>query len=142
MRVSAYVPDHVWSKAMALHPGSGPSNVVQRALRHLVERSRPRFASQLDGQRQQVLGLRQSRVVQMAQHAYDEGYGRGLVVCETLSWAALERMAAAHWSTATMAANGARTEPRLVTTAYQSGLRDALRDVWLAALESGRGQPD
>jgi len=78
----------------------------------------------------------------MAQHAYDEGYGRGMLVCETLSWAALERMAAAHWSTATTATNGATTEPRLATSAYQSGLRDALRDVWLAVLEPGRGQPD
>ena len=86
--------------------------------------------------------MRQSRVVQMAQHAYDQGYDRGLDLCESLSWMALERMAAAHWSVATMAANGAGTEPRLATSAYRSGVRDALRDVWLSALGSGGKQPD
>ncbi len=141
MRVSAYVPDHMWGRAMTLHPGSGPSHIVQGALRHLVERSRPRFARELDGLRQQVVGMRHSRVVQMAQHAYDQGYDRGLGLCDSLSWTALERMAAAHWSAAAMAADGAGIEPRLATSAYQSGLRDALRDVWLSALDSDRRQP-
>lgn len=142
MRLSAYVPDHTWAKAAALLPGSGPSQVVQWALRHLVERSRPRYATELDSHRQRVLGLRQSRVVQLAQHAYDQGYDCGLRLCETLSWEALERMAAAQWSAAMIAAHGVSPEPRLATSAYQSGLRDALRDVWLSALEAGREAPD
>lgn len=141
MRLSAYVPDHVWAKAAALHPGSGPSQVVQSALRHLVERSRPRIVTELDSHRQQVVGLRHSRVVQLAQRAYDQGYDRGLRLCETLSWIALEHMAAARWSVATLAAHGVSAEPSLATSAYQSGLRDALRDVWLSALEVGREPP-
>ena len=142
MRLSADVPDHIWAKAAALDPGFGPSQVVQRALRHLVERSRPRFPTELDCHRQQVLGLRQSRVVQLAQRAHDQSYDRGLRLCETLSWTALERMAAARWSAATIAAHGVRAEPSPATSAYESGLRDALRDVWLSALEAGREAPD
>lgn len=142
MRLSAYVPDHIWAKAAALLPGSGPSQVVQSALRHLVEGSSPRFPTELDSRRQQVLGLRQSRVVQLAQRGYDQGYDRGLRLCETLSWAALERMAAADWSAATIAAHGVSAEPSFAISAYQSGLRDALRDVWLSALEAGREAPD
>ncbi len=142
MRLNAYLPDQLWTGATAICPGCGPSQIVQRALHHMVERSRPRFATHLDSHRQQLLGMRQSRVVQMAQHAYDQGYEGGLQLCETLSWLALERMAAAHWSAAAMAAGGASTTPKLAVSAYHSGMRDALRDVWLSSLYSGGNSLD
>jgi Arc/MetJ family transcription regulator len=138
VKLSAHVPDELWAKAMALHGETGPSQLVQLALRHLVERSRPRFAGQRNGQQDQVLALRQSRLAQLAQSAYDAGYQAGLRRCEELTWSDLERLAAASWSAAALAAHPAlHAETRQATSAFRTGLRDALRDAWLGALHPG-----
>jgi hypothetical protein len=141
VKLSAHVPDELWAKAAALHGEAGPSQLVQLALRHLVERSRPRFAAERNGHQDQVLALRRSRVTQLAQDAYDEGYAAGLQRCEDLSWSDLERLAAGSWSAGTLAAHPALgAEARLATSAFRTGLRDALRDAWLGALHSS-GEP-
>ncbi len=142
MKLSAHVPDELWAKAAALQGEAGPSQLVQLALRHLVERSRPRFAGERNGDQDQVLALRQSRVAQLAQGAYDEGYAAGLRRCEELSWGDLERLAAGSWSAAALAAHpGLGAEARLATSAFRTGLRDALRDAWLGALHAGLEPP-
>jgi hypothetical protein len=133
VRLSAHVPDELWAKAAALHPEPGPSRLVQLALRRLVERSRPRFAPERDGHQQRLLQLRRSRVAQLAQGAYDQGYEAGLRFCETLAWADLERLAASNWNLGAVVASG---DSRLASSSYRSGMRDALRDAWLGALRT------
>jgi Arc/MetJ family transcription regulator len=137
MKLSAHVPDELWARAAALHDESGPSQLVQLALRHLVERSRPRFAGKRNDQQDELLALRQSRVARLAQSAYDEGYEAGLLRCEELTWCDLERLAAASWSAAALAVHevpGAEARP--ATSAFRTGFRDALRDAWLGAMEA------
>ncbi len=139
MKLSAHVPDELWAKAAAVHSESGPSQLVQLALRHLVERSRPRFAAERNYQQDEVLAERQSRVAQLAQTAYDEGYEAGLRRCEALAWSDLERLAAANWRAAALTAHPAvGADVRHATSAFRIGLRDALRDAWLGALYTSR----
>ena len=133
MRLSAHVPDELWARATSLHPESGPSRLVQLALRRLVERSRPRFVPERDGQQQRVLELRRSRVARLAQGAYDQGYEAGLRYCESLTWTDLERLAAGNWNLGAMAADDGSP---VASSSHRGGLRDALRDAWLGALRS------
>lgn len=139
MKLSAHVPDALWAKAAALHSESGPSQLVQLALRHLVERSRPRFAAERNEHQDEILARRQSRVAQLAQNAYDEGYEAGLRRGECLSWSDLERLAAANWGVAALTAHRAiGADVRLATSVFRTGLRDALRDAWLGALHTSQ----
>ena len=143
MKLSAHVPDELWAKAAALHGESGPSQLVQLALRHLVERSRPRFAGDRNDHQDEVLARRQSRIARLAQTAYDEGYEAGLLRCEGLTWCDLERLAAANWSPVALAAHApAGNDARLATSAVRTGFRDALRDAWLGAMQAGSDPPD
>ena len=138
MKISAHVPDELWAKATALHVESGPSRLVQLALRHLVERPRPRVAGKRNDRQDEVLARRQLRMARLAQSAYDEGYEAGLMGCEGLTWCDLERLAAASWSHGALAAHalpGSEATP--VISAFRTGLRDALRDAWLGVMWTG-----
>lgn len=133
MKLSAYVPEQLWERVQARFPGSRPSQVAQVALRRLVERSRPRFAPARPGEDEQELLRRRARVAELRQRAYDEGYEAGLTQCEGLHWSDLERLAAADW--AAEGTSGA-TDPPHDSLAHRAGMRDALRDVWLAVLQA------
>lgn len=136
MKLSAHVPDELWARAVALHPGLGPSGVVQQALRRLVERPRPRFAPRVPEDQLPTVRRRHLRLQGLAQAAYDDGYEAGLRLCEKLRWADLERLAAAGWR---LPAAGPETEGPAATSAYRSGLEDALREVWLSVVQAGAG---
>ena len=129
MKLSAYVPEHLWERVQARFPGSRPSHVTQIALRRLVERSRPRFATAPAASDQRDVLRRRARVSRMRQRAYDEGYQAGLALCAGLHWPDLERVAAAGW---TVAGDDLPT----LSLAHRAGMRDALRDVWLAVMQS------
>jgi hypothetical protein len=130
MKLSAYVPDGLWSRVTARYPRSGPSRLVQLGLRRLVERSRPRYAENRAGVRE-ALARGGARLAQLRQEAYDEGYEAGLALGETLGWAELERLAAASWRLDGVPAGDDQAHQ---TTARRSGLRDALRDAWLGVV--------
>lgn len=116
MKLSAYVPDGLWARVRDRFPGARPSPTAQLALRRLVDRAAPRPAPR--------------------QHAYDEGYAAGLTRCEALGWAELEGLAAAGWPIDDLAPAGDDAR----SLAHRSGMRDALRDVWLGVLrEVGDG---
>jgi hypothetical protein len=129
VKLSAYVPEQLWERVQARFPGTRPSQVAQIALRRLVERSRPRFAPAPPAGDQRDLPRRRARVSELRQRAYDEGYEAGLAMCAGLHWADLERLAAADWAVAD-------DDPPQPSLAHRAGMRDALRDVWLAVLQS------
>jgi hypothetical protein len=129
VKLSAYVPEQLWERVQARFPGSRPSQVAQVALRRLVERSRPRFAPTRDAEDERELLRRRARVSELRQRAYDEGYEAGLTLCAGLHWTDLERLAAADWT-------AAGDDPPPPSLAHRAGMRDALRDVWLAVLQS------
>ena len=135
MKLSAYVPDGLWARVLARFPGARPSPVAQLALRRLVERSRPRFAvaEEIEASDPGALGRRRARVSALRQRAYDEGYEAGLALCEAQSWPELERLAATGWAPE---AGLPGRDPRLSSVAYQAGMRDSLRDVWLAVVQA------
>jgi hypothetical protein len=135
VKLSAYVPDGLWARVQARFPGARPSPVAQLALRRLVERSRPRFAVATDIEAADPTALvrRRARVSALRQRAYDEGYEAGLALCDTLRWADLERLAATGWAPGSAPPVG---DPRLASVAHQAGMRDALRDVWLAVVQA------
>jgi hypothetical protein len=128
VKLSAYVPEQLWERVQARFPGSRPSRVAQIALRRLVERSRPRFAPAPPAENQRELMRRRARLTGLRQRAYDEGYEAGLTLCAGLHWADLERLAAADWA---VAGDG----PPPPSLAHRAGMRDALRDVWLAVVQ-------
>jgi hypothetical protein len=132
VKLSAYVPDELWARVQARFPGSRPSPVAQLALRRMVERSRPRFALTPSAPAAAALPLRRARVSELRQRAYEEGYVAGLVLCESLSWPDLERLAAADWPVEGGATAGARQG----SLAHRAGTRDAMRDVWLAVVQT------
>lgn len=132
MKLSAYVPEPLWERVQARFPGSRPSQVAQVALRRLVERSRPRFAPVPTAAEEQELRRRRARVTALRQRAYDEGYEAGLELGAGLHWPDLERLAAAGWVLEGMLADAARPP----SGAHRAGMRDALRDVWLAVLQA------
>src|SRR5215472_16700338 len=129
VKLSAYVPQQLWERVQARFPGSRPSQVAQIALRRLIERSRPRFAPAPPAEDRRELPRRRARVSELRQRAYDEGYEAGLTLCAGLHWADLERLAAADWGLA-------GDDPPRPSQAHRAGARDALRDVWLAVLQS------
>jgi hypothetical protein len=129
VKLSAYVPEQLWERVQTRFPGSRPSQVAQIALRRLVERSRPRFAPAPPAEDQRELLRRRARVSELRQRAYDEGYEAGLALCAGLHWPDLERLAAADWTVAD-------DDPPAPSLAHRAGMRDALRDVWLAVLQS------
>ena len=129
MKLIAYVPEQLWGRVQARFPGSRPSQVAQIALRRLVERSRPRFAPAPPAEDRRELPRRRARVAELRQRAYDEGYEAGLTLCAGLHWPDLERLAAADWAVA-------GDDPPPPSLAHRAGVRDALRDVWLAVLQS------
>jgi hypothetical protein len=129
VKLSAYVPSELWERVRARFPGSRPSQVAQVALRRLVERSRPRFAPARPEEDERDLLRRRARVAELRQRAYDEGYAEGLTLCEGLHWSDLERLAAADWA-------AEPADPPHRSLAHRAGMRDALRDVWLAVLEA------
>jgi hypothetical protein len=134
MKLSAYVPDRLWSRVTARYPRSGPSRLVQLGLRRLVERSRPRFAEIAGVDRaDESVALAQggTRLTRLRQEAYDEGYEAGLALGETLGWADLEKLASVSWRLDGLATGG---DPTHTTVAHLSGLRDALRDAWLGVV--------
>lgn len=130
MKLSAYVPDDLWSRAAASHPRSGPSHIVQLGLRRLVERSRPRFAADASTNGSALRHAR-ARLTLLRQRAYDEGYEAGLAVGESLTWADLELLAATGWRLDDLPP---AARPTLPTAAHRSGCRDALRDAWLGVV--------
>jgi hypothetical protein len=132
VKLSAYVPDDLWSRASARFPRSGPSRIVQMGLRRLLERSRPRFVTPAADEGAALLRGR-ARLARLRQQAYDEGYEAGLALCETLTWADLERMAADNWRVDELMAGA---DPRRQTAAHRSGLQDALRDAWLGVVRA------
>jgi hypothetical protein len=132
VKLSAYVPDGLWARIQARFPGSRPSPITQLALRRLVERSRPRFASTPSSPAAAVLPLRRARVSELRQRAYEEGYAAGLAMCESLRWPDLERLAAADWPVE----DGAVIDARQGSLAHRAGMRDAMRDVWLAVVQT------
>ncbi len=138
MKLSAYVPEQLWERVQARYPGVRPSHVAQVALRRLVERSRPRFAEAQVGEEGADLLRRRARVSELRQRAYDEGYEAGLALGASLHWSDLERLAAAEWVLDDVLAGG---EPRRSSLAHRAGTRDALRDVWLAVLQSAPSRP-
>lgn len=134
MKLSAYVPVELWERVQSRFPGVRPSQVTQLALRRLVERSRPRFAAgEPLGLEPPELLRRRARVSALRQRAYDEGYEAGLLLGEGLAWVELERLAAGDW-----AVDGASvpSDPRRASLAHRAGMRDALRDVWLAVVQA------
>jgi hypothetical protein len=133
VKLSAYVPEQLWERVLSRFPGSRPSQVAQVALRRLVERSRPRFAPAPAAEDQRELLRRRARVSELRQRAYDEGYEAGLALGAGLHWPDLERLAADDW-----AADGAIAgdNPGRASLAHRAGMRDALRDVWLAVLQA------
>jgi hypothetical protein len=133
VKLSAYVPEQLWERVQTRFPGTRPSQVAQIALRRLVERSRPRFAPAPAAEDERELLRRRARVAELRQRAYDEGYEAGLALCASLHWSDLERLAAADW-----AIEGAAeaADPPHASLAHRAGLRDALRDVWLAVLQA------
>jgi hypothetical protein len=134
VKLSAYVPELLWERVQARFPGSRPSQVAQVALRRLVERSRPRFAPSPPAKDERELLRRRARVSELRQRAYDEGYQAGLTLCASLHWQDLERLAAADWALDSVIAGD---DPRHASLAHRAGMRDALRDVWLAVLQAG-----
>jgi hypothetical protein len=134
MKLSAYVPDGLWARVQARFPGARPSPVAQLALRRMVERSRPRFAveAEMEAADPAELRRRRARVSALRQRAYEEGYEAGLALCDTLVWTDLERLAASGW---TLDEELPQSDPRLASIAHQAGVRDALRDVWLAVVQ-------
>jgi hypothetical protein len=136
MKLSAYVPDGLWARVQARFPGSRPSPVAQLALRRMVERSRPRFAveAEVETADRAEMGRRRARVSALRQRAYEEGYEAGLALCGTMEWTDLERLAASGW---TLDEELPQSDPRLASVAHQAGVRDALRDVWLAVVQVG-----
>jgi hypothetical protein len=129
VKLSAYVPDWLWARARASvrQSRSSPSQVVQHALRALLERSRPRFAGAPDLEQEAALLLARQHVAEQAQGAYDHGYEAGVQRCELLSWAELERLAAGDWDWHDLGVrDGGST--------FDCGLRDALRDAWLGVV--------
>ncbi|HEY4025835.1 MAG TPA: hypothetical protein VGO86_05330 [Candidatus Dormibacteraeota bacterium] len=134
MKLSAYVPDGLWAKVQARFPGARPSPVTQLALRRMVERSGPRFVVEADMESADPLEMRRrrARISALRQRAYEEGYEAGLALCDTLLWADLERLAASGW---TLDEDLPQSDPRLASVAHQAGMRDALRDVWLAVVQ-------
>lgn len=114
MKLSAYVPDGLWARVRERFPGARPSPTAQLALRRLVE---PRSA----------VAHVQGQVSEARQRDYDEGYEAGLALCDTLVWADLERLAAANWPVDDLAPRTGAAR----SLAHRSGVRDALRDVWL-----------
>jgi hypothetical protein len=133
VKLSAYVPEQLWARVQARFPGSRPSQVAQVALRRLVERSRPRFAPAPLPEDEGELLRRRARVAELRQRAYDEGYEAGLALCAGLHWADLERLAAADWA---LDESVAAADPTHASLAHRAGMRDALRDVWLAVLQA------
>ncbi len=138
MKLSAYVPEQLWERVRARYPGVRPSHVAQIALRRLVERSRPRFAEAPAGDEGADLLRRRARVSELRQRAYDEAYQAGLALAASLHWSDLERLAAAEW---VLDDTLAGAEPRRASLAHRAGTRDALRDVWLAVLQSSASPP-
>ncbi|TMC12156.1 MAG: hypothetical protein E6J41_03725 [Chloroflexi bacterium] len=133
MKLSAYVSDQLWERVQARFPGARPSQVAQVALRRLVERSRPRFAAAPGVAAEDDLARRRARVSEVRQRAYDEGYEAGLAYAAGLRWSDLERLAAADWEIVDAADGG---DPRRGSVAHRAGMRDALREVWLAVLQA------
>ena len=132
MKLSAYVSEQLWERVQARFPGTRPSQVAQVALRRLVERSRPRFAPTPAGEAEGELLRRRARVSELRQRAYDEGYEAGLTFGAGLHWPDLERLAAADWALDDVFRGD---DPRRSSVAHRAGMRDALRDVWLAVLQ-------
>lgn len=133
MKLSAYVPEQLWERVQARFPAARPSQVAQVALRRLVERSRPRFAPTPGVEAEDDLARRRARVSEVRQRAYDEGYEAGLAYAAGIRWSDLERLAAADWAIVETA-DGA--DPRRASVAHRAGMRDALREVWLAVLQA------
>jgi len=127
------VPEQLWERVLARFPGSRPSQVAQVALRRLVERSRPRFASAPPAEAERELLRRRARVSDLRQRAYDEGYEAGLAFGAGQHWPDLERLAAADWAIDDVMPDD---DPRRASVAHRAGMRDALRDVWLAVLQA------
>jgi hypothetical protein len=137
VKLSAYVPEQLWERVQARFPGSRPSQVAQVALRRLVERSRPRFAPAPTAEDERQRLRRRARVSELRQRAYDDGYEAGLELGAGLHWSDLEHLAAADWALDGVAAEDGS---RPASGAQRAGMRDALRDVWLAVLQAS-GSP-
>jgi len=133
VKLSAYVPDGLWARVQARFPGARPSPVAQMALRRLVERSGPRFARLPSSPAAAALPLRRARVSELRQRAYEEGYVAGLAFGESLGWPDLERLAAAGWP---VDGTAPAADGRHGSLAHRAGMRDALRDAWLAVVQA------
>jgi hypothetical protein len=129
MKLSAYVPDVLWTRVKERFPSARPSPTAQLALRQLVEESPPEPAESGG-----PAHLR-ARVSRPRQRAYDEGYEAGLALADTLSWPDVERLAAANWPVDDLVPPGDVAR----ALAFRSGARDALRDVWLEVATSISG---
>lgn len=95
MKSSIYVPDDLWGFVSEEFPGDNPSQLVQRALRALMEattESGPAYSERPPGAEQR-LAIVQDRLIREAREEYQRGYNGGVDIAQRLNHRALERLA-------------------------------------------------
>jgi hypothetical protein len=99
-KLSVSVPDELWERAQAVAPESGPSQLVQAALRRYVAGATGRLPllRQRSPESRALLEQVLQRVVDRTQATYDDGYRAGLEFAEAAPWKLIETLAQNDWS--------------------------------------------
>ena len=97
-RMTVYAPESLWAEAKTEAPELSPSQLVQSALRGVVQSHRPRpdyadLSDDLAAERDRV----RADVRAQATAAYQAGYRLGLALADELHWVALAAFANCYW---------------------------------------------
>lgn len=169
-KTTIYIPDGLWGqlRARAAEQKASVSQVIQTALKHVLESDLPRppFAQSPPAIPEETAARLRERLTREAREIYEAGFQSGLRLADRLSWSQLDRLAAVDWDLGRWTKTGddvfdtllefdRSEEPELTELmltgalvelvdplSFRQGKLDALKAVWSAVAAPDVSKPE